>query len=148
MAEQKLTVIGAYRPQISEQTWKEQFRVTGDKTYTKEHFEKLVLIEAFVEGLDGRLQMGEFGQMDAQFPDDPRRMQVEYDEGLLSIDGEMLIQRRMHCVHGTGHLRFAVYLHMYDPRRPLRWQGGEVICPPIQEMPVRLLLLMPYNACS
>ena len=45
-----LKVIGAYRPVISAQTWREQFQVTGDEQITREHFEKLVLIEAVVEG--------------------------------------------------------------------------------------------------
>ena len=148
MAGQKLTVLGVYRPQISAETWQEQLQVTGDEGLTREHFDTLVLIEALVEGLDGVFQMGEFGQMQAEFPNDPSRMQVGYDESLLSTDGETLIQRRMNCVHGTGPLRFAVYLHMYDPHRPLKWQGGETTCPPVQAMPIRLLLLMPYNACS
>jgi len=42
-------------------------------------------------------------------------------------------------VQGTGPLRFAVYLHFYDPQRPLLWQGGELTCPPVQEAPVRLM---------
>ena len=116
MTEQKLTIIGVYQPQISAETWQEQFQVTDDEAYTREHFERLVLIEALVEGLDGPFRMGEFGQMQAEFPDDPKRMQVGYDEGLLSIDGETLIQRKMNCVHGTGPLRFAVYQHLYDPQ--------------------------------
>lgn len=148
MTEQKLTILGVYRPQISAETWQEQLQVTGDEAYTREHFEKLVLIEALVEGLDGRFEMEKFGQMQLEFPDDPKRMQVGYDEGLLSLNGETLIQRKMDCIHGTGPLRFAVYLHLYDPQRPVKWQGDEATCPPIQEMPVRLLLLMPYNACS
>ncbi len=78
----------------------------------------------------------------------PSRVQLGYDEGLLSLDGETLIQREMDCVQGTGPLRFAVSLHLYDPERPLLWQGGEVMCPPVEDMPVRMLLLMPYNACS
>ena len=104
--------------------------------------------------------MSQFGQMQPDSPKYPSHMQVGYDEGLLSFDGETLIQRKMKCVHGTGRwptmmtsgswrpLRFAVYLHLYDPERPLLWQGGEVMCPPVEDMPVRLLLLMPYNACS
>ena len=75
-------------------------------------------------------------------------MQVGYDPGLLSADGECLIQRRMHCVQRTGPLRFAVYLPFYDPTRPLLWQGGEVTCPPVEEAPIRLMMLMPYRACS
>jgi len=148
MAESRLTVVGVYRPQVSAETWQEQWAVTANDDLTREHFDKLVLIEAIVEGLDEPLNMGKFGQMQTEFPDDPRHMQVGYDEGLLSSDGETLIQRKMNCVQGTGPLRFAVYLHLYDPRRPLQWQRGEVMCPPVEDIPVRLLLLMPYNACS
>jgi hypothetical protein len=54
----------------------------------------------------------------------------------------------MDCVHGSGPLRFAVYVHEYDPERSLQWQRGEVICPPVQEAPVRLMMLMPYNAST
>ncbi len=128
--------------------WREQFQVTGDEQATREHFEKLVLIEAVVEGLTGRFDFSKFGQMLSGYRNYPDNMQVGYDEGLLSADGETLIQRRMHCVQGTGPLRFAVYLHFYDPQRPLQWQGGEVSCPPVQEAPIRLMMLMPYRACS
>ena len=144
----RLTIIGVYRPQISAETWQEQWNVTADDDQTREHFNKLVLIEAIVEGLAKPFDMSQFGQMQADSPKYPRHMQVGYDEGRLSFDGETLIQRKMKCVHGTGPLRFAVYLHLYDPERPLLWQGGEVMCPPVEDMPVRLLLLMPYNACS
>ena len=143
-----MTIAGVYRPQISAETWREQYEVTDDDAQTREHFDRLVLIEAIVEGLTEPFDMSKFGQMQAEFPDDPSRMMVGYDEGLLSLDGETLIQREMDCVQGTGPLRFAVYLHLYDPERPLLWQGGEVMCPPVEDMPVRLLLLMPYNACS
>ena len=148
MIDPKLTIIGVYRPQISAETWQEQWNVTADDDQTREHFDKLVLIEAMVDGLAGPFDMSQFGQMQSDFPNDPRHMQVGYDEGLLSFDGETLIQRRTDCVQGTGPLRFAVYLHLYDPERPLLWQGGEVMCPSVEDMPVRLLLLMPYNACS
>src|SRR6266851_748561 len=144
MAEPKLNVLGVYRPQISSETWQEQLEVTGDEAYTREHFDKLVLIEAVIEALDEPFDMGKFGQMQAEFPDDPKRMQVGYDEGLLSMDGETLIQREMNCVQGTESLRFAVYLHLYDPARPLLSQGGNVTCPPLQDMPVRRSMLMPY----
>ncbi len=46
MAEPKLNVLGVYRPQISSETWQEQLNVTGDEAYTREHFHKLVLIDA------------------------------------------------------------------------------------------------------
>jgi hypothetical protein len=148
MSRPKLTILGVYRPVISAETWKEQWEVTGDDEYTRHHFDKLVLIEASVEGLSGRFEMGKFGQMAIDHPDDPKWMQVGYDEGLLNSDGELLIQRKLGCVHGTGPLRFAVYLHEYDPQRPLLWQYGEVTRPAIQELPARLMMPMPYRTCS
>jgi len=148
MPEPKLTILGVYKPHISIETWQKQWAVTADDDHTRDHFARLVLIEALVENLDEPFDMGELGQMQLEFPDDPKRMQVGYDEGLLSMDGEVLIERDMNCVKGSGPLRFAVYLHLYDPNRPLKWQLGEVVCPPIQEVPVRLSMLMPYNACS
>jgi hypothetical protein len=148
VGEPTLKVIGVYRPVIDADAWREQFRVTGDEQLTHEHFEKLVLIEAVVEGLTTRFDFSKFGQVLSGYRNFPNAMQVGYDEGLLSADGESLIQRKMHCVQGTGPLRFAVYLHFYDPQRPLQWQGGEVTCPPVQEAPIRLMMLMPYRACS
>lgn len=146
--EPNLKVIGVYRPVISPKTWDEQFQVTGDEQATREHFEKLVLIEGVVEGLTGRFDFSKFGQVLSGYRNYPDNMQCGYDEALLSADGEILIQRRMHCVQGTGPLRFAVYLHFYDPQHPLQWQGGEVSCPPVEEAPIRLMMLMPYRACS
>ena len=148
MKEPSLKLLGVYKPQIGAETWQEQWQVTADDEQTREHFEKLVLIEAVVDGLSDPFDMGEFGQMQADHPNDPKWMQVGYDEGLLSADGETLIQREMNCVQGTGPLRFAVYLHLFDPAQPLRWQAGEVICPAVQDAPARLMMLMPYNACS
>jgi hypothetical protein len=148
MGNPSLTVLGVYRPIISKETWQEQWLVTGDDDHTKDHFDKLVLIEAVVEGLNQPFDMGQFGQMQPDHPDDPRYMQVGYDEALLSSDGETLIQRDMNCIRGTGPLRFAVYLHLYRPDRPLQWQAGTVGCPAIQDAPMRLMMLVPYNACT
>lgn len=154
MSQPRLEILGVYRPLIGTDTWQEQWTNTGNNEATQAHFERLVLIEAVVEGLTERFKMGKFGQMRPTgpvYPDGPEfpsHMQVGYDEGLLSSDGEVLIRRRMNCVQGTGRLRFAVFLHFYDPNRPLQWEFGEVNCPPIQEVPVRLTLLMPYRACT
>jgi hypothetical protein len=82
VAEPRLIVIGVYRPQISAETWREQWKVAADEDATREHFDKLVLIEAIVEGLAGPFDMSKFGQMRADLPNDPQHMQVGYDEGL------------------------------------------------------------------
>jgi hypothetical protein len=58
----KLTVLGVYRPVISPETWQEQWQVTGNDEATREHFDKLVLIEAVVEGLSEPFDMGAFGR--------------------------------------------------------------------------------------
>ena len=147
-----LEVLGAYRPQISVETWREQWRVTANDELTRAHFQNLVLIEAAVEGLTEPLRMAKLGQMRPggptypSGPNYPSHMQCGYDEGLLSSDGESLVQRKMKCIHGTGRLRFGVYLHYYDPSRPLIWEFGEVTCPPVQQAPVRLMTLLPYRA--
>src|SRR4029077_13038321 len=106
MAEAKLTVLGVYRTQISAETRQEQWNVTADDDQTREHFDKLVLIEAIVEGLTEPFDMSQFEQMQADSPKYPSHMQVGYGEGLLSFDGETLIQRKMGCVQGTCALRF------------------------------------------
>ena len=102
MKQASLKVIGVYRPVISAETWHEQFQVTGDEQVTREHFEKLVLIEAVVEGLSGRFDFSKFGQVLSGHRNYPDNMQVGYGEGLLSADGECLIQRRMHSGKGLG----------------------------------------------
>jgi hypothetical protein len=82
MKEPSLKVIGIYRPAISAEMWREQFQVTGDEQATNEHFEKLVLIEAEVEGLTGRFDFSKFGQILSGYRNYPDSMQVGYDEGL------------------------------------------------------------------
>ena len=148
MTEPTLQILGVYRPQISAAARRKQWKITEDDKVTEKHFAGLVLIEAIVKDLEGPFKMGKFGQAHSDIEGFSEHMQVGYDEALLSADGETLIQRRMNSVHGTGTLRFAVYLHFYDALRPVQWQHGEVQCPPIQEAPVRLMMLVPYRACT
>ncbi len=71
-----LKVLGVYRPAISKETWQEQWEVREDDAETEDHFARLMLIEGVVDGLDGPMDFGEFGQMQAEFPDDPSPMMV------------------------------------------------------------------------
>lgn len=148
MPEPQLTILGVYKPEIPEETWQEQWQVTADDNATQEHFDGLVLIEATVSGQEGRFDFGEFGQWHTDLAPAPPHMQCGYDEALLSADGTELIQRDMNCVNGTGTLRFAVYIHFFDPALPLKWKFGEIECPPVEPAPSRLMRLVPYNACS
>ena len=147
MPEPKIFIVGVYKPLISRDVYRKQWQITGSKELTQEHFQNLVLIEAVVSNLDGKLQMKDLGQPmeDTRYPPN---FQCAYDEALLSADGNTLIDRRMNCVHGTGPLRFAFYLHFYDSKRPLHWTHGEVECPIIQPVPNRLKSLLPYRACN
>jgi hypothetical protein len=141
-----LTILGCFKPDIPLETWQQQWEVTASDEYTKEHFDGLVLIEVRAENLDDRFNFNDFGQ--AHVSGDPNRAMAPYDEGLLSLDGETLLSREMGCVIGHSPVRFAFYLHYYDPARPLTWSYGEFFAPAVQPAPVRLSMLMPYTACS
>ncbi|WP_263376818.1 hypothetical protein [Granulicella aggregans] len=146
----KLEILGVYRPFIRKATYKQQWRVTGSDELTAAHFKDLVLIEALVHRPDESFrQMKEIGQIYLKGKDQrfPHNFQVPWDEALLSFDGMILIQRRRRCVYGTGTLRFAFYLHFYDPTRTLETPYGPIMCPPIADAPQRLMRLVPYNAC-
>jgi len=147
MANPKITVLGVYKPQIASAVYRGQWQVTGSDAATDAHFEKLVLIEATVSNAEERFQMKDLGQT-VDIPGFSRQFQCAYDEALLSSDGGTLIARRMKCVYGTGQLRFAFYLHFYDPHLPPETPYGQVYCPAIQPVSDRLRILVPYRACT
>ncbi len=139
-----ILVLGVYRPVIPKSIYNEQLAVTGSHERTREHFERLVLIEVVVEHCDDRFKMIDLRQHGTTEKYD----QVAYDEALLSGDGKCVIERDMNCVKGSGLNRFAFYLHFYDPARPLLWSFGEVDCPPVEPTPSRLTTLVPDRACT
>jgi hypothetical protein len=147
VAEPSIEILGVYKPHIPEETYQEQWQVTESDEYTKEHFDALVLVEAIVHNADDQFDLSKIGQQPPH-SDDPKCFMVPYDEALLSSDGETLIQREMNCVHGTGALRFAFYLHLYDPSKLLETCYGPIHCPAVQPVPDRLKKLIPYTACS
>jgi hypothetical protein len=68
MADPQLTVLGVYRPQISAETWQEQWNVTADDEETQHHFAHLALIEAVVENLPGPLIWERLVRCSSNFP--------------------------------------------------------------------------------
>jgi hypothetical protein len=46
MTEPTVTVLGVYRPLLSEETWREQWQVTEDDNATREHLDGLVFYES------------------------------------------------------------------------------------------------------
>jgi hypothetical protein len=143
----RIVILGVYSPSIPKAVFRKQWRVTGSDEKAKAHFKDLVLIEALVEHIDTRFKTGELGQLYTR-GDYPDNFQCAYDEALLSLDGKAVIERSMHCVRGSGPLRFAFYLHFYDANRPLRWSYGEVQCPAVAPAPRRLKSLVPYRATN
>jgi hypothetical protein len=142
----RLRVLGVYKLDITPEVFAAQLPMYDDVAQCRDHFSSVVLIEAMIEGADPTFGIDEFTQPNPEYQHGSA--QLRWDEGLLSADGETLISRRIGCVRGAGPLRFAFYLHYWNPALPLRWSGGEVVCPPIEPMPVRLEILMPYRPCD
>ena len=143
----EVKILGVYRPEISEETYQEQWDALGDDAETKEHFAGLVLVEASAADVEGELDLVDLGQQPSS-TDNPGYFQCAYDEALLTADGQVLVDRRIGCVHGTGELRFAFYLHCFDPHRPIQFKGTDLPTPVVDSAPERLVRLVPYTACS
>jgi len=139
-------VLGGYAPDIPENVYREQWEVTGSDEEAKERFGKLVLVEGIIDHVDERFKTSEFGH--SSLTGNPSRFMCAYDEALTSSGGKLLLAREMNFIRGTGPLRFAFYLHFYDPDRPLHWSYGQVQCPPVQPVPDRVKVLVPYIARS
>lgn len=139
-----LTILGVYRLDVTPEIFAAQLPMYGDEEQCRDHFRSVVLIEAVVSEADEPFSLSDFTQPNPHYPGgDP---QVPWDEGLLSPNGEILLARTINCVKGDGPLRFAFYMHYWNPQLPLRWTYGELYCPPPQPTPVRLEMLMPYRA--
>lgn len=142
----RLHILGVYRLEVTPDVFAAQLPMYGDENQCRDHFSSVVLIEVFVEEPDKHFSLGDFTQPNPAYPHGT--FQAAWDEGLLSPDGEQLLARRMDCVKGQGPLRFAFYLHYWNPQLPLRWTHGEISCPPPEPMPPRLSRLMPYRPCD
>ena len=141
-----LTVLGVYQLDVTPDLFAKQLLMYGDEARCRDHFSSVVLIEAVASDFDERFNLSHFTQPNPAYPHGTA--QAPWDEGLLSNDGEVLSARKINCVRGHGPLRFAFYMHYWNPQLPLRWTYGEVFCPTPQPMPVRLEILMPYRPCD
>ncbi|MCU1273557.1 MAG: hypothetical protein JWO48_988 [Bryobacterales bacterium] len=141
-----LQILGVYRLDVTPEVFAEQLPMYGDEEQCRDHFSSVVLVEALVEAGGERFSLHDITQPNPAYPHGSS--QAPWDEGLLSPDGETLLSRKISCVKGSGPLRFAFYMHYWDPNLPLKWTHGEVVCPQPQTMPVRLELLMPYRPCD
>lgn len=141
-----LQVLGVYRLDVTPEVFAEQLPMYGDETQCWDHFSSVVLIEAIGESDEERFPLSGITQPNPAYPHGAA--QAVWDEGLLSADGTVLLARKISCVRGSGRLRFAFYMHYWDPKLPLTWKHGEISCPPPEPMPERLKRLIPYNPCD
>jgi hypothetical protein len=142
----RLQILGVYQLDVTPEVFAEQLPIYGDEEQCRYHFSSVLLIEAIGEAEDGRFSLDGITQPNPAYPHNSP--QAAWDEGLLSSDGKTLLARKISCVKGTGFLRFAFYMHFWDPRLPLLWKYGEVTCPTPQPMPDGLRKLMPYRPCD
>ncbi len=141
-----LRVLGVYQLDVTPEVFTEQLPMYGDEEGCRDHFSSVVLIEVVGEAAGDQFSLDGITQPNPAYPHGSP--QAAWDEGLLSSDGEILLARKINCVRGRGPLRFAFYMHYWDPQLPLKWTHGEVPCPPPQPMPERLKRLMPYRPCD
>lgn len=154
MNEPKIEVLGVHRLAVTEELFREQFDTLYGYPMSKEEraqaerqcreqLASIVLVEAIVRDRDERFDVGQFTQPQDGVPEES--WQVAYAEGYLSPDGETLAVERWSEPPESGDLRVAFFMHFWQPNKPLRSSYGEVICPPVQEMPERLARLVPYE---
>jgi hypothetical protein len=148
MDDPTIEILGVYRFLVTDEVFQSQLPMYGDEDQCRHHFSSVVLVEAVARNLDDRFNMGDFTQRIPAYPGGSA--QVAYDEAVLSQDGGTLLARTISCMRkvGTGPVRFAYYLHFYDGTLPLLWTYGEIPCPPVGLMPLRLQVLVPYRPCD
>ena len=102
----------------------------------REELSGLALIEVEVRDRDESFNVGDFQQ--------PGSNQAPYDEAFLTADGTAIASRGF-TAPPLEPLRLAFFLHFFDPALPLQSSYGTVSLPALQEMPGRLVELMPYE---
>ena len=121
----KLEILGVYHLDVTPEIFAAQFPKYDDEGQCMEHFSSVVLIEARSNTVWPRL----LDDLTQPSPNPHAGSQAPWDEGLLSGDGETLLQRTINCVKGEGTVRFAFYMHCWNPHLPLTWTYGEIACP-------------------
>jgi hypothetical protein len=154
VGEPTIEVLGVYRPRITDEMFREQFRILYGREASKtnpgdneracrEYMDSVVLIEVAVKNRDRGFDMGDF----TQSGDDVSRdnWQVAWAERFLSSDGSEVVVEQFGKPPATGDLRVAFYLHFWDPAKALRSSYGDIMCPAPTQIPERLAKLVPYE---
>jgi hypothetical protein len=103
----------------------------------------LVLIEVVVWNLTEAFDVGNFRQAAESQPEEA--WQVAYDETVLTTDGTAVTAQGEGSFIDSKEGRLTFFLHYFDPKRSLQWSYGEVPCPPLSPLPVRLSFARKYQ---
>jgi hypothetical protein len=154
MGEPTIEVLGVYRLRVTEDMFREQFRILygqdpsasnpgPNERDCRESLESVVLIEVAVSHRDGRFAMRDFTQRRDDLPRDS--WQSAWEEAFLTADGINRLAVPFNKTPAGDDLRIAFYLHFWDPSKPLCSSYGDVVCPQPAEIPERLEKLVPYE---
>ena len=103
----QLRVLGVYQLEVTP-VFAEQLPMYGDEDQCRDHFSSVVLIEIMVDSPNEPFSLDSFTQPNhAHLHVTP---QAPWDEGLLSLDGRVLSDRRINCAKKTGRVRLAFYI--------------------------------------
>jgi hypothetical protein len=142
----QLRALGVYWLEVTPEVFAAQLPMYGDEDQCRDHFSSIALIEIMVDSPNERFSLNSFTQPNHAYS--RVSPQAPWDEGLLSLDGMVLLDRRINCAKKTGRVRLAFYMHYWVPGLPLLSSYGEVQCPSPQPMPERLKTIMPYRPCD
>jgi hypothetical protein len=154
MADPKIEIVGVYRLRVTEELFREQFRILYDYPMAKADRQKvehdlrkqlasIVLIEAIVRNRDQMFDVGHFTQ--PKESEEESNWQTAWAEAYLTPDGKSLAVDRWDDPPDTDELRVAFFMHEWQTGKPIRSSYGIVDCPPEQDMPERLVRLVPYE---
>ena len=154
MEEPTIEVLGVYRLRVTNEMFREQFRILygrdaavwfpgKNERRCREWLESAVLIEVMVSNRDERFDMGAFTQRRDDLPRES--WQVAWAEAFLSADGTARVVKQFGEAPASGDLRIAFYVHFWDSAKPLCSSYGDIKCPSPTPMPERLEKLVPYE---
>lgn len=103
----------------------------------REEITSAVLIELLVTNPDQRFDLSDFHQTGSD--------QAAYDEVYLTEDGQSIMSDVSFDGPKSENFRLAFFLHYFEPDKPLITSYGKLTLPPVQEMPERLIKLIPYH---
>jgi len=154
MNKPRIEIIGIYRLPVTDKLFREQFEILYGYPMTdkdreqaekqcREQLSSVVMIEVNVINRDGKFNVDDFTQPQDNIPADS--WQAAYEDSYLTPDGKSLIADLWSNTPKSGDMRMVFYMHFWDPHKPLRTSYGDIMYPNVQEMPERLLRLVPYE---